>query len=52
MAAFFRIFAYGFPDMETAQVAPGPVISIQMLFAGFLITRDKMVRWASPPAPC
>lgn len=30
MAAFFRIFAYSFPDMESAQVAPGPVISIQV----------------------
>jgi ABC-type multidrug transport system ATPase subunit/ABC-type multidrug transport system permease subunit len=42
MAGFLRIFAYALPDMETAQVAPGPIISIQMLFAGFLITRQKM----------
>lgn len=30
MAALFRSFSWAFPDMETAQVAPGPVISIQV----------------------
>jgi ABC-type multidrug transport system ATPase subunit len=42
MAALFRIFAYSSPDLETAQLSPGPIISIQMLFGGFLITLDKM----------
>lgn len=42
MASFFRIFAYAASDMESAQIMPGPIISIQMLMAGFLITRSKL----------
>ena len=42
MASFFRIVALAAPDMEAAQTFPGPVIAIFIIFAGFLITPDKM----------
>ena len=32
--ALFRLFAYILPDMESAQTAPGPIISLQVVFAG------------------
>ena len=40
--ALLRLFAYILPDMETAQTAPGPVLAIQVVFAGFLIAAGKM----------
>lgn len=42
MSAMFRNFAFGLKDLEAAQTAPGPLISIQVIFAGFLITYGKM----------
>jgi ABC-type multidrug transport system ATPase subunit/ABC-type multidrug transport system permease subunit len=42
MASFFRIVALVAPDMEAAQTFPGPVIAVFIIFAGFLITPDKM----------
>ena len=42
MASFFRIVALAAPDMEAAQTFPGPVIAVFIIFAGFLITPDKM----------
>ena len=42
MASLFRLFAFIVPDMETAQSAPSPVISVQVIFAGFLIVPSKM----------
>jgi ABC-type multidrug transport system ATPase subunit/ABC-type multidrug transport system permease subunit len=42
MASFFRIIALMSPTMEVAQTYPGPFIVIMILFAGFLISPDKM----------
>jgi ABC-type multidrug transport system permease subunit len=42
MAALFRVFAFISKDLETAQVAPAPVLMIQMFFSGFLLTRNHM----------
>lgn len=42
MASMFRIFAYGLPDLEAAQTAPGPIVSVQVIFAGFLVTYNNM----------
>lgn len=42
MASFFRIVALLAPNMEAAQTFPGPVIAIFIIFAGFLITPNKM----------
>lgn len=30
----FRLFAYVCKDMEQAQTAPGPIISLQVVFSG------------------
>jgi hypothetical protein len=30
----FRLFAYVCKDMEEAQTAPGPIISLQVVFSG------------------
>ena len=42
MGALFRMFAYVLPNMEAAQTAPGPVIALQVVFAGFLVTTGHM----------
>jgi hypothetical protein len=46
-ASTFRVFAYSFPSLTTAQTIPMPIIAVFMLFAGFLITPDKMgwLKW-------
>lgn len=42
MGAFFRTVSLGVADMEAAQLIPGPIIAVLILFCGFLITRDNM----------
>jgi hypothetical protein len=42
MASLFRIFAFALPDLEAAQTAPGPIVSVQVIFAGFLVTFNNM----------
>lgn len=42
MGSLFRTFAYVLPNMEAAQTAPGPVIALQVIFAGFLISPNHM----------
>lgn len=42
MASFFRVVALLAPNMEAAQTFPGPVIAIMVIFAGFLISPEKM----------
>lgn len=42
MASFFRVIALLAPNMEIAQTYPGPFIAVMILFAGFLISPDKM----------
>ena len=42
MASFFRVVALLAPNMEAAQTFPGPVIAIMIIFAGFLISPEKM----------
>ena len=36
------LFAYVLPNMEAAQTAPGPIIALQVVFAGFLVTTGHM----------
>ena len=42
MASFFRVVALLAPNMEAAQTFPGPVIAVMVIFAGFLISPEKM----------
>ena len=41
MGGVFRFVAYATPNLEVANVAPGPFMSTQLLFAGFLLTPSK-----------
>jgi len=57
MAAFFRVIALVSPTMEVAQTYPGPFIAVMILFAGFLISPEKMgglkfMYWCSIFAYC
>ena len=57
MASFFRIIALVSPTMEIAQTYPGPFIAVMILFAGFLISPEKMgglkfMYWVSIFAYC
>ena len=42
MASMFRVVALLSPNMEIAQIYPGPFIALMILFAGFLISPEKM----------
>jgi ABC-type multidrug transport system ATPase subunit/ABC-type multidrug transport system permease subunit len=42
MGAMFRTFAYAMPTLQAAQSAPMPLISILILFAGFMISQSHM----------
>ena len=57
MASFFRVIALVSPTMEVAQSYPGPFIAVMILFAGFLISPEKMgglkfMYWTSIFAYC
>jgi len=57
MASMFRVVALLSPTMEVAQTYPGPFIAVMILFAGFLISPDKMgglkfMYWVSIFAYC
>ena len=41
----FRIFAYAFPNLITAQSVPMPIISLLSAFAGFLLSPSQMGGW-------
>jgi hypothetical protein len=42
MGAVLRSFAYYLPTLQAAQSAPMPILSILIVFAGFMITRSNM----------
>ena len=41
----FRVFAFMAPNEDTAQTMVGPVVGMSLIFAGFMVTPDK-VRYA------
>lgn len=50
MGAVFRLIANVLPNLEAAQTAPGPIIALQIIFAGFLVTPNHMGCAASTAA--
>ena len=38
----FRVFAFMAPNEDTAQTMVGPTVGMSLIFAGFMVTRDKV----------
>jgi ABC-type multidrug transport system ATPase subunit/ABC-type multidrug transport system permease subunit len=43
--AYFRLIAYLAPTLEQGNVLTGPLVSLQVVFAGYLITYEHLPRW-------
>jgi len=41
-STLFRVFAFVAPNEDTAQTLVGPVVGTSLVFAGFMVTKDKV----------